>query len=184
MAEHRIALIRGINVGRAKRVAMADLRALVEELGYREVRTVLNSGNVLFTLPPKSRGDPAARIAQALEARVGIAARVIVLTGQELDQIMRRDPLGTRADNPSRYMVFVLADPAARARLTPLTRETWQPEALALGTRVAYAWCPEGILESPLCASVGRILGDGVTARNWATMTRLHALAGGSAASR
>jgi uncharacterized protein (DUF1697 family) len=61
-AGRRVALLRGINVGRAKRVAMADLRELVESLGYREVRTLLNSGNVVFTVPSGVRGDSARRI--------------------------------------------------------------------------------------------------------------------------
>ena len=60
--DRQVALIRGINVGRAKRVAMADLRALVEGLGYRDVDTLLNSGNVVFTVPAGMKGTPSSRI--------------------------------------------------------------------------------------------------------------------------
>ena len=68
MAGRHVALLRGINVGTAKRVAMADLRALVEGLGYGDVSTLLNSGNVVFTVPAKAaKTSPATRIEQALE---------------------------------------------------------------------------------------------------------------------
>ena len=78
MNRRYVALIRGINVGRAKRVAMADLRALVEGLGYGEVRTLLNSGNVVFRVPAARSGDIAGRIEKAITARLRISARVIV----------------------------------------------------------------------------------------------------------
>jgi len=65
MPATHVALIRGINVGKAKRVAMADLRALLEKLGYGDVRTLLNSGNIVYTVPAKLRGDSAARIQKA-----------------------------------------------------------------------------------------------------------------------
>jgi uncharacterized protein (DUF1697 family) len=170
-----VALIRGINVGTAKRVAMADLRKLVEELGYRDVRTVLNSGNVVFAGP--ARGDPAARIEKTLVDRLGVAARVTVLTAAEMAAVVAKNPLLEIADNPSRLLVAVLRDPADRKKLQPLTKQDWSPEALAVGQRVAYLWCADGILASKLAEAVNRALGDGVTARNWATVQKLHALA-------
>ncbi|HEV8357780.1 MAG TPA: DUF1697 domain-containing protein [Gemmatimonadales bacterium] len=178
MANRQVALIRGINVGRAKRVAMADLRALVTELGYRDVSTLLNSGNVVFTVPGAGRGDPAARIERAMSDRLGVTARVLVLTAAEVAAIMAGNPLGRVAADPSRLLVTVLANPADRARLVPLTRRDWAPEALGLGGRVAYLWCPVGILKSPVAEAVGGVLGDRATARNWATMTKLHGLLG------
>lgn len=176
MAGRHVALIRGINVGRAKRVAMADLRVLMADLGYRDVRTVLNSGNIVFTVPPRAHADAAGRIEQALASRLGVSARVIVLAAAELAATMADNPLGDITDNPSRLLVFVFAKPADRSKLKPLTERDWAPEALAIGRRAAYLWCPAGIIESPLAAVLGRILGDAVTSRNWATMTKLHAL--------
>lgn len=177
MAGRRVALLRGINVGRAKRVAMADLRALVEELGYRDVRTLLNSGNIVFTLPDTRRTDPAGLIERALADRAGVSSRVTVLTAAELGAVVRDNPLGVWADNPSRFFVAFLRRPADRSRLTPLLDRDWGAERLAVGTRVAYVWCPDGILESALYEAVGRALGDGVTTRNWATVTKLDKLA-------
>ncbi len=171
-----VALIRGINVGRAKRVAMADLRRLVEGLGYGDVRTILNSGNVIFPVPPTLRGNAATCIEDAVAARLGVTARVIILTAAEVAAIVNKNPLRHIADNPSRLLVAVLATPGDRRRLTSLTRDRWTPEAFALGARVAYLWCPAGIIKSPLGAAVGRVLGDAVTMRNMATMTKLHAI--------
>lgn len=168
------ALIRGINVG-GKRVAMADLRTLVTGLGYTGVRTLLNSGNVVFS----TRASPAtaaSRLEAGMASELGVTARVVVLTAAEVAEIVRKNPLANVATNPSRLLVSVLANPADRRRLAPLLRQRWAPGALALGRRVAYLWCPDGILDSPLLEAVAKALGDAVTSRNWGTMTKLHAL--------
>jgi uncharacterized protein (DUF1697 family) len=171
------ALLRGINVGRAKRVAMADLRGIVAGLGYQDVRTLLNSGNVVFTAPRPAPDGHGARIEKAITERLGIRARVIVLTGAELAAAVRANPLGDVAVNPSRYLVAVLESPADRKALEPLMKQDWSPEVLALGRRVAYLWCPDGLLVSRLGAAVGKLLRDRLTTRNWSTMTKLNALA-------
>ena len=177
MAGRLVALIRGINVGRAKRVAMADLRTLVEKLGYRDVRTLLNSGNVVFTSRGGTPGAAAIRIEQAMARHPGISARVIVVTAAELAVAVSANPLVKIATNPSRLMVAFLAHQPDRARLRALVKQDWAPERLALGARVAYLWCPEGVIASPLSDAVGRVLGDAMTVRNWSTVTKLHALA-------
>jgi uncharacterized protein (DUF1697 family) len=178
MMGRQVALIRGINVGRAKRVAMAELRTLVEELGYTEVRTLLNSGNVLFTARGRTGGNAAARIEAALATGLGVSARVTVLTAGELAAVVADNPLREVATDPSRMLVTFLTDPADRPQLEPLAQQDWTPEVMALGARVAYLWCPEGLLASRLPEAVSRVLGDAATTRNWATVTKLHALAG------
>lgn len=181
MSARRIALLRGINVGRAKRVKMAELRELFEALGCREVRTLLNSGNVVFTPPARGKGIAAAKVEAALEARCGFSARVVLLGADELAEILEGNPL-TRAaaTEPTRLMAGVLVAPSDRAAVEPLLERDWRPEAIGLGRRVAYYWCPEGVLKSPLAEAVARALGDRVTARNWATMTKLGVLAQGA----
>jgi uncharacterized protein (DUF1697 family) len=173
----QVALLRGINVGRAKRVAMADLRALLESLGYGDVRTLLNSGNVVFTAPGVAPGDAAARIEEALPQRLGVSSRITVLTAEELAAAVRENPLLEVANDPTRLFVAVLTNPADRRRLEPLQKQAWAPEVLAVGTRVAFIWCPDGLLASKLSEAVGKALGDAVTTRNWATFTKLHTLA-------
>ena len=180
MAEMQVALLRGINVGRAKRVAMADLRALVADLGYGDVRTLLNSGNVVYSAPGVAPDEAAERIEEAIRSRLGITSRVVVLTAADIAAAVAGSPLGDVADNPSRLFVAILRDPADRARLEPLAERDWGREVLALGERVAYLWCPDGSMGSQLPDAVARVLGDAVTTRNWATLTRLHALTAGA----
>ncbi len=179
MTATHVALLRGINVGRAKRIKMADLRALVAGLGYGEVRTLLASGNVVFTAPGTDPAAAAARLEGAVAERAGFTARVAVLTADELAAAVRGNPLAAVADDPTRLLVSVPVEPGGRDRLVPLLAEDWSPGALALGARVAYLWCPAGILDSPLAAAVERTLPGAVTARNQATMEKLLALAGG-----
>jgi uncharacterized protein (DUF1697 family) len=179
LAGRQAALLRGVNVGPAKRVAMADLRALVEGLGYADVHTVLNSGNVVYTARGVPPAAAATRIGEALAARLGVHALVVALSAAELTVAVADNPLAAVADNPSRLLVAVPADPRALTRLEPLLEQDWAPEALALGARVAYLWCPAGVIASRVSEAVGRTLGDAVTSRNWTTMTKLQALAGG-----
>jgi len=175
--QRQVALLRGVNnVGSANRVAMANLRALVEDLGFRDVRTLLNSGNVVFSVPSNRGGDLAARIEKALASRLGVTCSVTVLSGNEVAAVVRENPFEELADNPSRLLVVVPKVPSDRGRLKPLLNERWHPEALALGRRVAYLWCANGIAHSTLWAAVEKALGRTGTARNMATMTKLLAL--------
>jgi len=179
MPSRHVALLRGINVGKAKRLAMADLRDLIGALGYRDVATLLNSGNVAFTIPGAVPGNLTERIERAIESRVGFSSRVTALSADELLRIVAKPPFGKVANDPSRLLVGVLTDPKDRAKLTPLARRDWAPEALGLGPRAAYLWCAEGILKSALLEAVSRTLGDGFTTRNWSTLLKLRDLAVG-----
>lgn len=177
MSDRQVALIRGINVGRAKRVAMADLRALLEELGYTDVRTLLNSGNALFCAPAATRpADTASRIESALGTKLGVPARVLVLSAQEIADVVAENPLRDIATDPSRLLVALFVDPVARSRLNSLEGLDHAPDVLAVGARAAYVWCDGGILASRLLERMGRLLGDTVTTRNWGTIVRLQAL--------
>jgi uncharacterized protein (DUF1697 family) len=171
-----VALLRGINVGRAKRMAMADLRALFEELGHTDVRTVLNSGNVVFTLARRVRGNPATQIEKAIVARFGFSSRVTVMSSAEVAEAAQSNPLLRPGFNPSRMFVAAFTIPADRARLEPLAGKRWAPDALAIGRRVAYLWCPGGLMKSRLAEAVLEAIEDSATTRNWATFTRLHDL--------
>ena len=176
-----IALLRGINVGRAKRIAMADLRALVEALGYSDVRSLLNSGNLVFgagTVADPTAAGAAAAIEEALVLRLGVAARVFVLVRAELAEIVDDNPLLDVATDHSRLFTFLLAGPAQRDVAACLCAQAWGVEALAVGRHAAYVWCPEGLLDSAAGAALGKALGDGATSRNWNTITRLHGLCG------
>ncbi len=157
---------------------MADLRALVTELGYADARTLLNSGNVVVTAVRTDSAEIAARLEEALPRRLGVASRVTVLTAAEIATTVGGNPWRDRVEDPSRMLVAFLRNPEDGSLLEPLVRQDWAPDLLALGGRVAYLWCPDGILASRLFEAVGRALGDGMTTRNWATAMKLHALMG------
>jgi uncharacterized protein (DUF1697 family) len=173
-----VALVRGINVGRAKRVAMADLRKLVSDLGYEDVRSLLNSGNIVFSAPVLAPGRVAVAIETALVLKLGVAARVMVLPSEELAAIVSDNSLVALADDHARLMVFFIADPALRERVAALCQRDGEPGAgvMTLGRHAAYVWCPTGVLDSAAAAQLGKLLGDATTARNWNTVTRLHRL--------
>jgi uncharacterized protein (DUF1697 family) len=170
-----VALLRGINVGKAKRVGMADLRALCEALGYGNVQTLLNSGNIVFSAPRPSPAA-AAKIEKGIASQLGVDSRVLVVTGEELDTIVAENPFAECETNPSLFLVIVLATTANRARIEELAGRSWGAERLAIGSRAAYVWCPNGSLESKAFAALAKVLGDAGTSRNWATVKKLQAL--------
>jgi len=155
---------------------MADLRKLIADLGYEHVRSVLNSGNVVFTGPVKPHDTVAAEIEEALVLKLGVAARTLVLDCRELQAIMSSNPLLEVATDHARLLTFILAGPDTRQAIEALCDQDWHPGAMALGERAAYVWCPSGILDSTAAAALGKQLGDATTARNWATLSKLHAL--------
>ena len=177
MARH-IALLRGINLGANRRVAMGELRELLEGHGYGDVRTLLQSGNVVLTsraAPARLERDLTKQIADGL----GVQTPVIVRTRDELADVVARNPLEGVAKDPKRYQVsFLSAEPdpaAARA----LEAADIAPERVVVSGREVYAWHAEGIQRSPLARLLtDQRLGVTATARNWNTVTKLLALAG------
>ena len=115
-----VALLKGINVGRSKRIAMSDLRALLTGLGYEDVATYLASGNALFTTSNlKPAVLLAAEIEQRITAELQMVVRVIVRNGGELSSVIARNPLAADPENPSRFFVGFLereAESLGRAR--------------------------------------------------------------------
>ena len=168
-----IALLRGVNVGRAKRLAMAELRELVEGLGHTNVRTLLNSGNVIFDVRRVNVGKVAQSLEGAIAEKFGFAAPVVVLTAADLAAIILENPLQEGAADSSKYLVAFVANTTSLARAKPLLGESWTPEALAIGKMAAYVWCANGIIESKLLQAFGRATGGAATTRNWATLLKL-----------
>ena len=168
-----VALLRGINVGKAKRVPMADLRGLVEELGYTDVRTLLNSGNVIFRATRPKVAKIAGAIEAAFESRFGFHVSVVVVTGEELKAIVAANALHKIANDPARYLVAFIADAGTLSKAKPLLKQSWSPEALAVGNDAAYLWCAGGVNDSKLMAAFSRATGEAATTRNWATVLKL-----------
>src|SRR6201986_4309038 len=111
MAATHVALLRGINLGGRNKVAMADLRALVSELGHADVSTYIQSGNVLFSATGNAEAAGLAlTMTEAIAAKLGVTAPVVVLTRDELAEVVAANPFPDEPD-PRRVHAVVLSEP-------------------------------------------------------------------------
>jgi uncharacterized protein (DUF1697 family) len=156
---------------------MSDLRALVADLGHTNVRTLLNSGNVLFQAPRPNTAKLSSQIEAAIAATCGFSASVTVITIKDLSRIIDENPLLHLANDHSRHLVAFAAQPQDLISLRPMLKEAWMPDAIAIGSRAAYLWCSGGILDSKIIRAFSRIAAGGVTTRNWATVLKLQVAA-------
>jgi len=173
----QIVLLRGINLGSANRIAMPELREALTAAGFDNVRTYVQSGNVVV-----SSEDPpdkvAARCKGVIAERFGLDIDVVVRTRDELAEIVRRNPLGKAADDPKRYQVSFLEDEPEGALADRLAAVAADEERVVVEGREIYAWHPAGVARSKLWAALAnRKLGVTATARNWTTVTKLLELA-------
>ena len=176
MARH-VALLRGINLGPRNRIAMPALREALEEAGFEDVRTHLQSGNVVLT--SSAAPERVARTTEkVIEERFGLEIPVVVRSRADLAKVVKRNPLGDVATEPKRYQVsFLSAKPPAK--LVPELEAVAAPgeRVVAVGREI-YAWHPEGVARSKLWAKLaGKGLGVTATARNWTTVEALLELA-------
>jgi len=173
------ALLRGINVGTAKRVPMEDLRALAGKLGHTGARTLLNSGNLVF----RARAGTPAALAGSLEAaiakRFGFEVATIVLSAAELREVVKEHAKAAAGREEKRLLVAFVQSPALLAAARPLLSERWAPDELRIGKRAALLWCATGINSSKLVQAFEGATRRATTTRNWATVRKLLELAGG-----
>ena len=172
-----VVLLRGINIGARNRVSMPDLRERLTSAGFGNVRTYVQSGNVVLT----SRMSPQ-RVARECEREIadgfGLDIAVVVRSRDELADVVTRNPLGRVAVDPRRYQVTFLDGALAPDVVRKLEDAVVPPERLVVDDREVYAWHPGGAARSRLWARLaGPGLGVTATARNWTTVTKLLALA-------
>lgn len=176
MARH-VALLRGINLGAVRRVAMDDLRAGLATAGYGDVRTLGQSGNVVLdadSTPQALERD----LAAALHAALGLQIAVLARSRDQLAAVVAGDPLAGVWSDPRRYQVSFLGGVPQPGRVAELEVAEVTPEWVAVRGREIYAWHPNGVARSALAALITpRRLGVEVTARSWRTITALLALA-------
>jgi uncharacterized protein (DUF1697 family) len=167
-----VALLRGINVGKAHQLGMPRLVELLTERGHSNVRTHLRSGNVVLD-SPMSEDALATDLAGAIEAEFGFAVPVVVRTGTELAAVVAGDPFATVATDPARYLVTFLPAPPAPDLVDALPPVEGGGEYLVRG-RELYLWLPDGVANTPLAAwKWDKLLGVTGTGRNWNTVTKL-----------
>lgn len=176
MARH-VVLLRGINLGARNRIAMPKLRELLEEAGFEDVRTYLQSGNVVLSSTKKAK-EVGYSCKRAIAKRLGLDIDVVVRSRAQLAQVVKRDPLGKVATNPKRYQVSFLAAKPPRGLIRKLEEAAAETEQFAVSGREIYAWHPAGVARSKLWVLLaGRDLGITATSRNWTTVTKLLELA-------
>ncbi|MCB2021257.1 MAG: DUF1697 domain-containing protein [Rhizobacter sp.] len=169
-------LLRGVNVGKGKRVPMAGFKRLLEELGCTDVRTLLNSGNAVFASAGRSGARHAQAIAAEVERRFGVLTPVIVKSAAEMAAIIEGNPMVPPEAEHSRFLVAFGQDAAALASLAPLLPLAKAPERLVVTAKAAYLYCPAGLLESKVGAALLGRAGSRVTTRNWGTVLKLGAM--------
>jgi uncharacterized protein (DUF1697 family) len=157
---------------------MADLRGLFEDLGFTNVRTLLNSGNVVFQATRRSNSQVVSTLEAAISSQFGFAVPVVVLSGNALDSIVAGNPLPHADSDPAKLLVAFVNSATALSSAKVLLKEQWSPEALAVGTKAAYLWCANGIIQSPVAKAFSRATGDAATMRNWATALKLQRTVG------
>jgi uncharacterized protein (DUF1697 family) len=178
MARH-IALVRGINVGGHKKVPMAALREALEAAGFEDVKTYVQSGNVALTASETSPAKVGRKVAKAIEDAFGFDVAVVMRTRDEIAALVKEDPLGDVATNPTYRVVVFLADKLDRDRLADVDPEAFAPEAFALRDREIVMWAPDGQRDSKLVKALSeKRTGVTGTARNWKTVLKLLDLAG------
>lgn len=177
-----VALLRGINVGAANRLPMAELRKVLEELGLEDVRTYIQSGNVVFDSAVDGDGDGddgglaealAERIELAIEERHGFHPRVLVLSAARFREAMNANPYPEAEAEPKSLHLYFLSEQPTDFDTSALEAVASPTERFRLGDHVLYLHTPDGFGRSKLATRAEALLGVPATARNWRTVTRI-----------
>ena len=164
------ALLRGVNIGPHKRIAMPALREIVESLGHTDVETYLQSGNVVFTR--RGRAEPGPPLEAAIEKATGHHVPVVTRTGDDLARVVEANPYAVT--DPTKVVVGFLADAIELADLELGDLSGYLPDELTVLGREVYVSVPNGQGRSKLMeALVKRRLRTTLTVRNWRTVTAL-----------
>jgi len=176
-ARRYVVFLRGINVGGHAKIAMADLRAMLADLGYADVATLLQSGNAVLTAD-----DGPAEVATTIEDRLhtdtGLNVRCVVRTADELRDVLAGDPYRGHANDPAKYVVGFMDNAPATAKVAAIDPAAYAPDEFRVVGREAYIWCPNGLANTKLTGQfLEKKLGVAMTARNWNTCQKVLALA-------
>jgi len=175
----QIVLLRGINIGPRNRIAMPALREALTGAGLDDVRTYVQSGNVVVSTDA-APDELAGRCERLIADEFGLDIAVVVRTRDELAGVVERDPLGEVAEDPKRYQVSFLSAELDGEVIDKLEEVAVESERFVVSGREIYAWHPKGVARSKLWARLaGKGLGVTATARNWTTVNKLLEMADG-----
>ncbi|MEV6687508.1 DUF1697 domain-containing protein [Streptomyces sp. NPDC051578] len=170
------ALLRGINVGGSKKVPMAELRAVMEQLGLDDVRTYLQSGNAVFSSTEQDPDALARRLEAAIEAHFGFPVPCLVVDGPHLRAVAEACPFpAAELEGRQLHAMFLSAQPSPE-RYAAIDAQAFLPEEFRLGDRVVYLYAPGGLGVSKLGEVLHRpalLKGLDATTRNWNTVVKL-----------
>ncbi|MGH2793553.1 MAG: DUF1697 domain-containing protein [Actinomycetota bacterium] len=179
-AKRHVVLLRGVNLGKNKRIAMSDFRALLESLGYEDVRTHIVSGNAIVSGGQGPATGMERAIEQALDSKLGLDVTVIVRSAKELDDLVSANPFATkRADPKAMHAVFLSMDPKPAA-VEAVDPAGSAPDRFAFGKRVIYLHLTDGVAGSKL-PNWEKLLEVRTTMRTWNVVNRLRDMAAGEA---
>ena len=171
------ALLRGVNLGGNKMVAMADLRVALAKLGFTDVSTLLQSGNAVFTAPKTKSATLEALIEKDFEKRFKMQVDIHVRDGAELSSAIDVNPMRQEADAaPSAFLVTFYREPLDLALVKALQGAIAGPEKVRAVGRHLYMTFPEGIGNSKAALLIDKTLRAKGTARNWNTVRKIAAL--------
>ena len=174
-----VALLRSVNIGGYGRIPMTELRASFDKLGYADVTTYIQTGNVLFSTPSKSESKIVNTIEERLDEDFGESPAVILRNVPELLRIGKASPYARAGANPARHHVTFLATAPSKAVLSALELPRSGQDELVVDGREVYVHTPNGYAETKYTGSfIERRLGVVSTTRNWNTVTKLCELAG------
>ena len=173
-------MLRGINLGSRNKVAMAELRTLVEALGAEDVKTYVQSGNVVFTLPAQAVSKLEKTLQDGIKKQFGLDVPVVVRTKEQLAKVRDNNPFRRKTKDPKALHVTFLAGKADAKGAKELSAQDWTPDQLAVKSTEVFLLCPNGYGVSKLGnAFLEKKLGVTATTRNWNTVNKLIELAGG-----
>jgi uncharacterized protein (DUF1697 family) len=182
-AATHVALLRGINVGGKNRIVMSALVAAFEDAGCSDVRTYVQSGNVVFRAPARTAARLPREIAAHLAEHHGLTVPVVLRTVAELEGVARANPFLARGVDAALLHVAFLAAQPAKAAVAGLDPRRSPPDELVVAGREVYLHLPNGVARSRLTnAWLDAQLATISTLRNWRTVGELVALARGAGA--
>ncbi len=173
-----VALVRGINVG-GKSLPMKELVSIVEDIGARDVKTYIQSGNAVFLSESDDAPRLASTIASEIKERCGFEPRVLVLRLEDMEDAIAGNPFPEAESDPTTLHLGFLASPPEDPDVKGLVSLKKDDERFCLIDRVFYLHAPEGVGRSKLAANAERLLGVAMTDRNWRTVRNIEEMAKG-----
>jgi uncharacterized protein (DUF1697 family) len=173
-----IALLRGINVSGQKKIKMSDLKLLFEEMGFKDVQTYIQSGNVIFSSKEISVDKLELKISSAIKRKFGFDVQVIILSQEEIEYTLKNNPFIKRKKEDDRLYVTFLSNAPSKENIQRLNSTDYSPEEYIIDGKLVYLYLPNGAGKAKINNNLfeNKLKVDGTT-RNWKTVNALSELA-------